>query len=258
MNTDLWREVIAEADWDVIGETCRARTAEEKLPWDGIGLGLTSSEIADSAPDERLFPPRMSLPLALLPEGSPWTRVVFSFAKTGSAAYISHLDLMNVMERAIWRAGYQARFTEGFNPKPRLEFASPLGLGVTSREELAGIDLYGFDSEAGFAARMNAVLPPGLLVLRAAPAPRDPVAKRRSLMSAYWGSDYEVSIGGSGERQLRLPGTGPSIRATLEAEGVWGRADVTRLRTFARDAAGEPESYFEAFCAPPAPSSDLS
>ncbi|HVO38868.1 MAG TPA: TIGR03936 family radical SAM-associated protein [Spirochaetia bacterium] len=257
VNIDLWRAVIAAADWDVIGETCRARAPAEELPWDGVALGLSASEIADSEPDERLFPPRVSMPLVLSPDRSPWTRVLFSFEKDGSAAWISHLDLMTVMERAVCRAGYQARFTEGFNPKPRLEFSSPLGLGISSRDEIAGIDLFGFDTPQAFALRMNAALPSGLRISRAAAARLNPGEKRRSLMAAYWGSEYEVISERGPRRVVRLPGTGPSIRSTLEAEGTWGLAEVTRLRTFARDASGAPTSYFDSFCPPPAPSSDF-
>lgn len=253
IKTDLWRDVIAAADWDVIGETCRARSPDEKLPWGVVALGLSSSEIADSSPEERLSPHRASIPAVLSTETSPWTRIVFSFSKEARASYISHLDLMTVVERALARAGYQARFTEGFNPKPRLEFASPLGLGLASQEEVAGIDLFGFDSPDAFAARMNEVLPPGLRVVHAAIAPLVPGVRRRSLMAAYWGSDFSVRTEAGEERQIRLPGSGPSIRSTLEADGSWASAEVTRLRTLAQGPKGEPLSYFAAFCVPTAP-----
>jgi radical SAM-linked protein len=90
---------------------------------------------------------------------------------------------MTVFERAVVRAGYAARFTEGFNPKPRLEFANPLSLGLESLDEIGGIDLHDFDSEEGFVARMNRSLPAGLLLKSAAVVPHDGVSRRRSLMS---------------------------------------------------------------------------
>jgi len=36
---DIWKEVIAEADWDVERETLRERSLDERLPWDGVSLG---------------------------------------------------------------------------------------------------------------------------------------------------------------------------------------------------------------------------
>ena len=46
---DTWRQVIQDAGWDVLGETCRSRGVTEPLPWAGISLGLSRSEVADAA-----------------------------------------------------------------------------------------------------------------------------------------------------------------------------------------------------------------
>jgi radical SAM superfamily enzyme YgiQ (UPF0313 family) len=246
---DLWRAVVAEAGWDVMGETCRAREPGEKLPWEVVALGLSSSEISDAAPPapRPATPPAAPVPPAAA--AAPFQRVLFSFSKDGPASWVSHLDLMTVFERAFARAGFAVRFTEGFNPKPRLEFANPLSLGLDSREEIAGIDLFDFATGTDFSQRLNRALPEGLRVLRAALVPHDGVSRRRSLMSLYWGSDFDVADPAAPSRQLRLPATGPSIRKTLEGEGTWGKSRATRLATWAAGPAGEPLSYFEAFSA---------
>ena len=44
----------------------------------------------------------------------PDQRILFS--KSGTAKYISHLDLMHTMERAFLRAGITIRHTAGFHP----------------------------------------------------------------------------------------------------------------------------------------------
>jgi radical SAM-linked protein len=269
---DVWRQAIARAGWDVVAETCRARAMEERLPWDQVALGLSTSEITDAPPepqiggaeawhrpraagDEARPEPRIgdadappSIPIEISPRAACWKRLVFSFMKTGAAVFISHLDLMTVFERAIMRAGYAARFTEGFNPKPRLEFANPLSLGLESMEEIAGVDLHDFDSEESYIARMNRSLPPGLTLLRASVAPHDGVSRRRSLMSLYWGADFELLDTAGDVRTLRLPADGASIRKTLEAEGTWQTTKATRLATWASDTAGKHVSYFEALC----------
>ena len=251
---DIWRKAIEEAGWDVLGETCRERGRDEKLPWEGVALGMSSSEIADvpptfaspatpaAAPSPAAPAPAISLPS---PAARTFQRVIFSFTKTGAAAFISHLDLMAVFERALLRAGYAARFTEGFNPKPRLEFANPLSLGLESAEEIAGVDLHDYDSEEAFIDRMNKGLPQGLRVTRAAVAPHDGVSRRRSLMSLYWGGDFEVAGESSATRTLRLPSDGLSIRKTLESEGAWATARARRLATWASAQSGKPVSYFD-------------
>jgi radical SAM superfamily enzyme YgiQ (UPF0313 family) len=257
---DIWRKAIEEADWDVIGETCRARDHGEKLPWENVALGMTSSVIADAPPEAHAHTTGASLG-AVVPQAAAsaaWQRVVFSFTKAGAAAFISHLDLMTVFERALMRARCAARFTEGFNPKPRLEFANPLSLGLESDEEIAAVDLHDFDGEQVFVDRMNKGLPAGLRVTRAAAAPHDGPARRRSLMSLYWGGDFEVAGESDQVRTLRLPANGLSIRKTLEEEGTWATARARRLATWATGRSGEPISYFDALAsADPAASSLL-
>jgi radical SAM-linked protein len=244
---------------------------EEGLPWDQIALGLSTSGITDVLPEPRVEGD-MALPEPRIGEAeappsngieisrpaAAWKRLVFSFKKTGAAVFISHLDLMTVFERAIMRAGYAARFTEGFNPKPRLEFANPLSLGLESMEEIAGVDLHDYDSEESCIARLNRSLPTGLALLRAAVVPHDGVSRRRSLMSLYWGADFEL-LGMAGDmRTLRLPAAGASIRKTLEAEGTWQTTKARRLATWASGPAGERVSYFEALCPDPSDAGDSS
>jgi hypothetical protein len=246
---DIWRKVIDDAGWDVLGETCRARGRDEKLPWDSVALGMTASVIADmpaGAAAPAAPAPRQGPSAASPPAATSWQRVIFSFTKTGAAAFISHLDLMTVFERALLRAGFAARFTEGFNPKPRLEFANPLSLGLESDEEIAAVDLHNFNGPGAFVDRMNAGLPGGLQVTRAAIAFHEGPARRRSLMSLYWGGDFEVVADQGEGRTIRLPASGLSIRKTLEGEGTWATVRARRLATWAAAASGEPVSYFDA------------
>ena len=58
------------------------------------------------------------------------------FRKTGRAVYISHLDLMHTMQRAFSRAGYELKYSEGFNPHLYITFALPLSLGMESDYEV--------------------------------------------------------------------------------------------------------------------------
>jgi len=67
------------------------------------------------------------------------TRVWFS--KTGPARFISHLDLMRFFTRALRRAGLPVWHTEGFNPHPYINFASPLALGLEGLNECFDIKL---------------------------------------------------------------------------------------------------------------------
>ena len=243
---DVWREAIAAAGWDPIAETCRPRAGDEALPWESISLGLSTSVVAEGpmvhAPSTATEEP--ATPVSPAPR-TEWTRVMFSYTKQGTAVYISHLDLMTVFERAVARAGYAARFTEGYNPKPRLEFANPLSLGLGSDQEIAALDLHDFDTAEAFVVRLNRSLPEGIRLTRVEKmAPVLLGARRRSLMALYWGSDFDVVDASGSVRRLRLPSTGPSIRKALEAEGTWESSLARRTATWAAGRDGAPVSYF--------------
>ena len=47
------------------------------------------------------------------------------FEKTGSAVWISHLDLMRLFQRAFKRADLPLKHTQGFNPRPSVSIALP-------------------------------------------------------------------------------------------------------------------------------------
>ena len=63
------------------------------------------------------------------------------FSKTGTARYISHLDLNRCMSRAFHKAKLPLWYTEGFNPHVFLTFAAPLSLGFEGRRESMDIRL---------------------------------------------------------------------------------------------------------------------
>ena len=110
------------------------------------------------------------------------------FEKVGCARFISHLDLMRVMIRAIRRAGLPIWYTEGFNRHPYIAFGAPLSLGYEGLRECLELRLLEdtLSSEEA-AARLNAVLPEGLRIVEAFEARQ----KVRELTSAR----YRLTLG---------------------------------------------------------------
>ena len=108
------------------------------------------------------------------------------FSKIGRAKYVSHLDLVRAMTRAVRRADIPLWYTEGFNRHPYLTFAAPLSLGFEGLRETMDIrmaDEFPFDE---LVARLNAVLPEGLVAISAA----DVVAKAGDLAAA----EYRLTV----------------------------------------------------------------
>ncbi len=90
------------------------------------------------------------------------------YVKEGRSVYISHLDMMRCMQRAVKRAGIPVWYTQGFNTHIYMTFSLPLSLGYASDCETLDIRL---EEEMAFeemVKRLNDVLPNELRVLRVA------------------------------------------------------------------------------------------
>ena len=87
------------------------------------------------------------------------------FKKTERAVYISHLDLMHTMQRAFSRAGYELKYSEGFNPHPQISIALPLSVGASSYCEVMDFRLKIDEDLSQMPARLSAVMPEGIEVL---------------------------------------------------------------------------------------------
>lgn len=95
------------------------------------------------------------------------TKYRLRFEKTGRAVYISHLDLMQTMQRAFSRAGYSLKYSEGFNPHPQIAIALPLSVGAASRCELMDFRMTEEADLAAMPEKLTAALPEGVTVTAA-------------------------------------------------------------------------------------------
>lgn len=66
-------------------------------------------------------------------------RLRIVFRKDGPARFIGHLDLARTLERMLNRAQIPLAYTQGYNPRPRMQLATALPLGFTSECEIADI-----------------------------------------------------------------------------------------------------------------------
>lgn len=64
----------------------------------------------------------------------------FEFTKKDGLKYISHLDLQRAIARIIKRSHIPIRYTQGFNPHPKMVFALTLSVGCESECEM--MDVY--------------------------------------------------------------------------------------------------------------------
>lgn len=108
-------------------------------------------------------------------------RIIFS--KSHGARFLSHLDLMATFEYAVRRAGLPVKFSEGFNPRPRLSLAAPLPVGYVGEQEILELSLREVMALDDVRERLQAALPPGLLIRTVAvmePGERSAAARLQS------------------------------------------------------------------------------
>ena len=74
-------------------------------------------------------------------ENSGSYTIRFRFKKMGSLQYVSHLDLVRTMHKIVVRSRLPLKYTEGFNPKPKMVFAAPLSIGTESLCEFLDLRL---------------------------------------------------------------------------------------------------------------------
>jgi radical SAM-linked protein len=112
------------------------------------------------------------------------------FSKNGDMRLIGHLDLQQLLERALRRSGLPLRYSQGFSPKVRLNLASALPLGFTSSAEMMDFWLEQPVEPPLIQEQLNAALPAGIRILSVTEVPNDLPSLQASLMAA----EYKVSF----------------------------------------------------------------
>jgi radical SAM superfamily enzyme YgiQ (UPF0313 family) len=118
-------------------------------------------------------------------------RVLFSFSKEGSAVFHGHLSLIEIFSMAFRRADIPVIYTKGFNPLPKMEFASPLSVGISAELEIASVEFSEMFPAERFIASLNDNLPSGIVIKEAESFLIKSGMKKYSLSSLLWGFRYQ-------------------------------------------------------------------
>lgn len=123
-------------------------------------------------------------------------RFIISFKKKENAVFYPLHSISGIFSRAFLVLGLPIRYTEGFNPLPKMEFTQPLALGVESEDDIAAVWLIRglkiLDKDR-FIATFNKELPKGMLIndIRQGKKRSD---GKNSIGSLYIGSLYTISF----------------------------------------------------------------
>ncbi|MEZ4870444.1 MAG: TIGR03936 family radical SAM-associated protein [Caldilineaceae bacterium] len=117
-------------------------------------------------------------------------RVRLTYEKGEAIKFISHSDEFRLWERVLRRADLPLLYKQGFNPQPHMQFAAPLGVGITGVCEFLDITFSQTLPLSELAQRIRAKLPPGVVLHQL-----EAVAlKTQALQTLVIGADYTILI----------------------------------------------------------------
>lgn len=96
-------------------------------------------------------------------------RWMIEYSISGDLRFISHHDTLRLFRRALARADVPVRFSEGFNPHPRMSIPLPRALGISSDAEAIVIETEKEVDESSWLMQLQSQMPQGLVLRSARP-----------------------------------------------------------------------------------------
>ena len=84
----------------------------------------------------------------------------------GHMAFLSHLEMMRLWQRALLRSSLPVAWSQGFNPRPKLSLGPAKGVGVEGLSEYLDVDFKTYLQGDEVITKLNSVLPDDVKVLR--------------------------------------------------------------------------------------------
>ena len=197
----------------------------QPLPWDHIDTGIDKRWLAEDlqraleaavvpdcsfdgctscgvcGPDlgHNIVVPAPDVPEQIPTQAPPSERVCrlrIQFAKTGSMALLSHLDLMRMLERALRRSGLPISFTGGFHPLPRIQIALALPLGCEANSEWMDLEFTEALAAETLIRTLQPLLPEGITLLSAREVPVGGPSLSQEIRGAVWSFDVDLESPG--------------------------------------------------------------
>jgi radical SAM-linked protein len=219
LNRDLWKNIIENADWNVVEYTCSDHADFTDL-YNNIDLMVSEKSLEKennlshssiiSEPCDEICPEfcgvckqdlkvRNSIneidinPIIKDKREEVYSPYLLGMKKTDTARFIGHLDFSRAVERTLYRCQFPLKMSEGFNPKPKIEFANPLSLGSSSDEEILLIELTKSINEENMINMFNEKSPRGIKLYRLKALNVIEGKKKYTLMKNWGGCDWLIS-----------------------------------------------------------------
>jgi radical SAM-linked protein len=164
------------------------------------------------------------------------------FEKRGRARFLSHLEMLNVIQRALRRSGLSLSFSEGFHPHPKISAGPSLAVGMEGFGEFFDVELT--EPTEPSPELLNRFLPPGFSIKACA----GPFSRKEGKLPREARFTYALHF--EGLRTLLKSSSTPSEMLS-PAERMWyllakELGTVGNLDIFECGAPVDPAPWFEA------------
>lgn len=149
----------------------------------------------------------------------PRQRVRLTYEKGEAIKFIGHQDEFRLWERTLRRADLPLLYKQGFNPQPHIQFAAPLGLGMTGRAELIDVTFSPPLPLEELARRIREKLPPGARLHGI----EEVELKAKALQGLTIGADYTIVL-------FAEPGEVPDGLIQTRIDEFWAKSEEWRQR----------------------------
>lgn len=154
------------------------------------------------------------------------------YEQTRRAIWMSHLDTMRTLQRAIKRAGIPIRYSEGFNPHELISILLPLSVGTASLCQIADIRVREAVDIAALPAQLTAVMPEGIRVTDCYENAMKPAELKWMRVNGTW--EYDTADTEAITAKCRELFSAPVevMRKTKRGEGLFTVTEHVRDLTF--------------------------
>ena len=158
-------------------------------------------------------------------------KVRLLYEQTGRSVWMSHLDVMRTLQRALNRAGVPIRYSEGFNPHAQISILMPLSVGTGSLCQMADLRLKEDVDLETLPGRLTEVFPEGLRVLEAYEGGAAPAELKWLAVRGIWEYDDRDPAAAAEEIRALFAGPVDVMRRTKRGEGLFRITDHLRSLT---------------------------
>lgn len=153
------------------------------------------------------------------------------FDKYGEMKFISHLDLLRFFERLFNKAEIPVKYSEGFHPRPKMSFGSPISLGTEAYNEIMDFETDAEISNEEVVKRLNESGVLGFKVHKVEEVPR-----KSSIMEEFTNMLYTVEGSKEDMDKLEELFNRDEILEVREKKGKTVTRNLKeRLKTFSRE-----------------------